>query len=136
MVAALCAYVMIQTNMTVPAELLPRPEMAQLSNVSVGHVILEEALRVRKGLDYLENPTHTSVLTSWFLYGCHFGLGRDNTAWSFLREATTQAQLIGLHDEETYKSDPLDISRRRVIYWLLYIAERYRAFLFTVLTRG
>jgi hypothetical protein len=30
-----------------------------------------------------------------------------------------------MHDEETYKHDPLDISRKRVLYWLLFIAERY-----------
>ncbi|KAF1958550.1 hypothetical protein CC80DRAFT_14427 [Byssothecium circinans] len=127
MVVALCAYVLIQASMTVPPELLPRPEMAQLSSVSIGHVLLEEAVRVRKGLDYLENSSHISVLTSWFFYGCQFGLGRDNTAWSCLREATTQAQLIGMHDEETYKNDPLDIGRKRVLYWLLFIAERTHA---------
>lgn len=125
MIVALCAYVMIQSNMPVSPNLLQRPEMAQMSNVSIGHVLLEESARVRKGLNYLENPTHLSVLTSWFYYGCYFGLGRDNTAWSYLREATTQAQLLGMHDEESYKNDPLDISRRRVLYWLLFITERY-----------
>lgn len=124
LVAALCANVLIQSNMTIAPNLLPRPEMAQLSNVSIGHVLLEEAVRVRKGYDYQENPTHLTILTSWFLYGCYFGLGRDNTAWSFLREATTQAQLLGMHDEESYKNDPLDISRRRVLFWLLFVAER------------
>lgn len=124
-IAALCAYVMIQFNMIVAPNLLPRPEMAQLSNVNLGHVLLEESVRVRKGLDYLETPTHLSILTSWFYHGCYFGLGRDNTAWSYLREATTQAQLLGMHDEETYKEDPMDISRKRVLYWLLFISERY-----------
>jgi hypothetical protein len=124
MIAALCAYVMIQTNMTVSPTLLQRAELAQMSNVSVGHVLLEESVRVRKGHNYLETPTHLSVLTSWFYYGCYFGLGRDNTAWSYLREATTQAQLLGMHDEESYKTDPLDNSRRRVLYWLLFITER------------
>ncbi|ORY11496.1 hypothetical protein BCR34DRAFT_601283 [Clohesyomyces aquaticus] len=127
MLVGLCAYVMIQSNMTMAPNLLPRPEMAQMSNVSLGHLLLDESVRVRKGFDYLENPTHTSVLTLWFYYGCYSGLGRDNTAWSYLREATTQAQLLGMHDEETYKSDPLDISRRRVLYWLLLVAERTQA---------
>lgn len=124
MVAALCAYVMIQANMTVAPNLLPRQEMTQLSNVSIGHVLLEESVRVRKGFDYLETPTNLSILTSWLYFGCYFGLGRDNTAWSYLREATTQAQLLGMHDEETYKNDPLDISRRRALFWLLFVTER------------
>ncbi|KAF2192543.1 hypothetical protein K469DRAFT_553174 [Zopfia rhizophila CBS 207.26] len=127
MIVALCAYVMILSNMTVPPNLLPRPEMAQMSNANIGHILLEESVRVRKGYDYLENPTHTSVLTSFFYYGCYFGLGRDNTAWSFLREATTQAQLLGMHDEETHKNDPLDMSRKRVLYWLLFVSDRTHA---------
>jgi hypothetical protein len=123
-ISALCAYVMIQANMTVPPNLLPRPEMAQLSNVSLGHILLEESTRVRKGFEYRENPTHLSVLTSWLYYGCYFGLGRDNTAWTYLREATTEAQILGMHDEDSYKSDPLDAPKRRALYWLLFVAER------------
>lgn len=123
-IVALCAYAMIQANMNVSPSVLPWPEMAQLSNVGVGHVLLEEAVQVRKGFDYLESPTHLSLLTSWLFYGCYFGLGKDNTAWSFLREAMTQAHLLGLHDEGAYKNDPLDVSRGRVIFWLLFVAER------------
>jgi hypothetical protein len=125
MVVALCAYVMIQANMKVQPNLLERPELAQMSNVSFGHILLEESVRVRRGCDYRENPTHFTVLTSWLYTGCYFGLAKENTAWSYLREATTQAQLLGMHDEETYKHDPLDTSRKRVLYWLLFMAERY-----------
>jgi hypothetical protein len=125
MVVALCAYVMIQANHKPPVNVLPRPEMAHMSNVGIGHVLLEESVRVRQGYDHRENPSHMSVLTSWFYSGCYFGLARENSAWTYLREATTQAQLLGMHDEETYKHDPLDISRKRVLYWLLFIAERY-----------
>jgi len=121
---ALCAYVMIKANMKVPPNVLPRPEMAQMSNMAVGHMLLEESVRVRQGYDYRENPTHLTVLASWFYSGCYFGLGRENTAWGYLRDATTQAQILGMHDEDTYKHDPLDISRKRVLYWLLFIAER------------
>jgi len=125
MIVALCAYVMIRANMKVPTIMLSRPEVSQMSNLTLGHALLEESVRVRNGYDYRENPTHVTVLTSWFYCGCYFGLGRENTAWAYLREATTQAQLLGMHDEETYKHDPLDISRKRVLYWLLFIAERY-----------
>lgn len=127
MIVSLCAYVMIQANMTVSPTVLSRPEMAQMSNVGIGHVLLEESVRVRQGYDYRENPTHWTVLTSWFYSGSYFGLGRENTAWMYLRDATSQAQLLGMHDEETYKHDPLDISRKRVLYWLLFIAERTHA---------
>lgn len=125
MIVALCAYVMIRANMEVPSNMLSRPEIAQMSNMTLGHTLLEESVRVRNGYDYRENPTHMTVLTSWFYCGSYFGLARENTAWGYLREATTQAQLLGMHDEETYKHDPLDISRKRVLYWLLLMAERY-----------
>ncbi|KAF2735153.1 hypothetical protein EJ04DRAFT_220935 [Polyplosphaeria fusca] len=127
MIVALCAYVIIQANMSPAPNVLPRPDMAQMSNIDVGHILLEESARVRKGIEYLEDPTHMSVLTSWFYYGCYFGLGRDNTSWSYLREATTQAQLLGMADEETYKNDPLDLSRRRALYWVLLVTERTHA---------
>jgi len=128
MIVALCAYVLIQANMPVPSNVLTRPDLASMSNMSLGHVLLEESVRVRKGYDYREEPTHMTVLTSWLYYGCYFGLGsKENTAWSYLREATTQAQLLGMHDEETYKHDPLDVSRRRVLYWLLFMEERMYA---------
>lgn len=123
-VVALCAYVMIKANMKPSPSVLPRPEMAQMSNMAIGHLLLEESVRVRQGYDHRENPSHLTVLASWFYSGCYFGLGRENTAWSYLRDATTQAQILGMHDEETYKHDPLDISRKRVLYWLLFIAER------------
>lgn len=123
-IVALCAYVMIKANMKVSPTMLPRPEMAQMSNVSFGHILLEESVRVRQGYDFRENPTHLTVLTSYFYSGCYFGLGRENTAWAYLRDATTQAHILGMHDEDTYKHDPMDISRKRVLYWLLFIAER------------
>jgi hypothetical protein len=80
MVVALCAYVIIQANHKPPINVLPRPEMAHMSNIGIGHVLLEESVRVRQGYDHRENPTHMSVLTSWFYSGCYFELVRENTA--------------------------------------------------------
>jgi hypothetical protein len=125
MIVALCAYVMIQASYEPPASMLLRSELAHMSNIGIGQVLLEDSVRVQQRYGHRENPTHMSVLISWFYSGCYFGLARENTAWTYLRDATTQAQLLGMHDEETYKHDPLDTSRKRVLYWLLFIAERY-----------
>ncbi|KAJ4329647.1 hypothetical protein N0V87_010688 [Didymella glomerata] len=125
MIVALCAYVIIQANMKVEPSVLERHEMAHMSNAQFGHILLEESIRVRRSYDYRENPTALTVLTSWLYFGCYFGLAKENTAWTYLREATTHAQLLGMHDEESYKYDPLDTARKRVLYWLLFIAERY-----------
>jgi hypothetical protein len=125
MVVALCAYVMIQANHKPPVNILPPPEIAHTFNITTGRILLKESVRVRQGYDHRENSTHMSVLTSWFYSGCYFGLALEKSAWTYLREATTQAQLLHMHDEATYKHDPLDTSRKRVLYWLLFIAERY-----------
>ncbi|PVH94107.1 hypothetical protein DM02DRAFT_646106 [Periconia macrospinosa] len=44
-IVALYAYVIIQANIIVPPELLPRSKMAQLLNISIGHILVEEAIR-------------------------------------------------------------------------------------------
>jgi hypothetical protein len=116
MTVALCAYVMIKANYKPPASVLPYPEMAHMSNVDIRHVLLKESVRVRQSYDHREKPTHMTVLTSWFYSGCYLELARANTAWTYLRDATTQAQLLGMHDEETYKNNCLDRSRKRVLY--------------------
>ncbi|KAI1685826.1 c6 zinc finger domain containing protein [Pyrenophora tritici-repentis] len=107
MIVALCAYVIIQANHKPHANVLPRQEITRMFNVGIGHVLLEE-----------------SCPDLVFYYGCYLGLALKNTALTYLREATTQAQLLGMHDEETYKYDLLDESPKRALYWLLSIAER------------
>jgi hypothetical protein len=95
-----------------------------MSNVTLSHALFEESVRVWSSYDFRVNPNHMTVLTSWYCYGSYFGLARVSTAWGFLREATTHAQLLGMHKEDTYKHDPLETSRKRVLYWLLFIEER------------
>ncbi len=124
LVVALCAFVILQANMEVPSSVALLPEMAQMSNASIGQTLLEESVRIRGAYDYRENPTHSTVLTSWLYYASYFSLAKENTAWVYLREATTETQILGMHDEETYKQDPLDLSRKRTLYWALFMAER------------
>lgn len=85
-----------------------------------------EALRVRKGYNYVEAPTVWTVITSFFFFGSHFCLDKHNTAWFHLREATTLAQLLGMHEEAHYTAIPdvIERSRRRRLYWLLFVTER------------
>ena len=95
-------------------------------NPSLGTALLDEALRQRKHYDYIEKPSVNAVITSFFLFGCCFGLNKHNTAWYHLREATTLAQIIGMQDESTYSTgDFVDVSSRRRLFWLLFVTERY-----------
>jgi hypothetical protein len=124
MITALCAYVIIRAKYKPHVSVLPRREKAQMSSVGIGLDLLDESVRIRQGYDDRENPTHTSVLTVWFYSGCFQELGCENTAWTYLRDATTQAQLLSMHHEETYEHEGLDSAQKRVLYWLLFISER------------
>jgi hypothetical protein len=123
-VLAMCAYVLIRTKVEMFPGSFVRSALPQMERVGFGRVLLEESVRVRCDLDYREYPTHSTVLASWFYYGCYLELAKENTAWFHLREATTQAHLLGMHDEITYRLSSHDAPLKRMLYWLLFIAER------------
>lgn len=125
LLASLSAFVLIQPGIEINigqgADGLAGPS----NNTALGILLLDEALRVRKGHDYIENPTITSAMTSFFLFGCYFGLNKHNTAWFHLREATASAQLLGMQEESYYLDGYVkDSSRKRRLFWLLFITER------------
>lgn len=122
---SLCAYMMIQPNMSMPAEAFDGLDVPPQSSLQHGHLLLQEALRVRRAYNYVENPSIWSVITSFFFFGSYFCLDRHNTAWFHLREATTLAQIMGMHEEANYQlNDIVESSRRRRLYWLLFVTER------------
>ncbi|PNS20459.1 Transcriptional activator protein acu-15 [Sphaceloma murrayae] len=124
LVSSLCAYMLIQPHMVLP---LPpdAPPGSEPSTLPTGQILLQETLRVRKAHDYIESPSVLSVMTSFFLFGSYFCLDKNNTAWFHLREATTLAYDIHMHEEDSYAGlDPIETSRRRRLYWLLFVTER------------
>ncbi|CAK4031623.1 sucrose utilization SUC1 [Lecanosticta acicola] len=122
---SLCAYMMIQPNMVISPDAFEGLETPPQSSLQHGHLLLQEALRVRRAYNYVDNPSVWSVITSFFLFGSYFCLDRHNTAWYHLREATTLAQIMGMHDEANYQTtDIVESSRRRRLYWLLFVTER------------
>lgn len=88
--------------------------------------LIRETLRARQTFDYVETPTLDSVHISFFLFACFFGLNIHNTAWFYLREAITFAQLIGLDSEENYSrvASRQDAAYRRRSFWVLFVTER------------
>lgn len=125
LITSLCAFMMIQPGVKVPEGLAARGDSGATANLTTGATLLDEVLRVRKGYEYIETPTVATVMTSFFLFGCYFGLDKHNTAWFHLREATTLAQILGMQDESNYLTgDLIDSSRRRRLFWLLFVTER------------
>lgn len=124
LLSSLCAFMMIQPGMPMPGGPMGQSSMFG-ANITTGMLLMEETIRVRKGYDYLESPTVGSLCTSYFLFACHYGLDLHNKAWFHLREATTLAHILNMNKEETYMQwDMIESSRRRRLYWLLFVAER------------
>ncbi|KAL8723921.1 MAG: hypothetical protein Q9181_007082 [Wetmoreana brouardii] len=125
LVASFCAFVLIQPGIEFKAPQAIKTLAASSSNASLGKTLLDEALRRRKGYDFIEKPSINAVITSFFLFGCCFGLDKHNTAWFHLREATTLAQILGMQDEKAYaEGSYVETACMRRLFWLLFVTER------------
>lgn len=124
LLASLSAFMMIQPGMSIPGDQLGLDSLPGANLVS-GTMLIEETIKVRKSYDHLENSSLNSMVTSYFLFGCYVGLELHNKAWFHLREATTSAHILDMQKEESYaRYDAIDSSRRRRLYWLLFVSER------------
>ena len=125
LVTAFCAFMLIQPGIVSKTGQVMEEPANSTTNPKMGNILMEESTRMRKGYDYIENPTINTTITSFFLFGCCFGLNKHNKAWLHLREATALAQILGMQDENTYMFDNVvETSRRRRLFWLLFVTER------------
>ncbi|KAI1339073.1 hypothetical protein F5Y15DRAFT_384722 [Xylariaceae sp. FL0016] len=124
LVTSMSAFMMFQPGIGLPGA-DPLLEHMPGANIVSGTLLMEEAIRVRKGFEYLDNPTLNSLCTSYFLFCSYYALEMHEKAWYHLREATTMLQMFGMAKEETYlQYDNVEASRRRRLYWLLFVTER------------
>ena len=122
---SLCSYVLLQPNAVLPPNLALHAEPGQIPSQTMGLLLLEECMRLRQGFHFYENPTTLTVYTSFFISGSYFCLDKQNTSWAYLRQSMTLAHIMGMHIDDTYKlEDPIDSSRKRRLYWLLFIMDR------------
>lgn len=125
LITALCAFVFLQPGMSMPPGDPFNLDMMPGINLIASNVLLEEALRVRRGYEYLDNISLYTIATSYFIFACQDGIESHNRAWFYLREATTMTHMLGMDQDETYLQwDPVESSRRRRLYWLLFATER------------
>lgn len=124
LIVSLCAYMIIQPGMQIP-ETLNVMESNELDGATtLGEILLAEVIEVRKSINYIEKPAITTVQTSFFLFGCYFNLENHAAAWYHLRDSTTFAILLGMHQERNYgRMESGGILRRR-LFWLLFVTER------------
>ncbi|EXJ60923.1 hypothetical protein A1O7_05076 [Cladophialophora yegresii CBS 114405] len=123
---SLCAFVMVQPGMNLAVAPGSYYEGEPPENrYGYANMILNDIIRTRKSLNYVESPTLASVQTSFFLFSCYFTLEEQNLCWFHLREAATLAHLMGMHEESSYLlADAVDSMYRRRMYWLLLVTER------------
>lgn len=125
LITAFCAFMLIQPGIVLKTGHIMDEAATSITNPKMGNVLMEESARVRKSYDYIENPTIDTIITSFFLFGSCFGLNKHNTGWVHLREATALAQILGMQDENTYIFDNVvEMSRKRRLFWLLFVTER------------
>ncbi|KAI9779161.1 MAG: hypothetical protein M1839_007696 [Geoglossum umbratile] len=123
LVTSLCGLVIMQPRMDSESNpVAPQNEEYEWPSVEY---LIRETMQGRTRWDYIENPTLWTVITSFFLFGCYFGLDKHNAAWYYLQESIIFAQLIGLPDEESYVVlDEREATLRRRMFWLLFVTER------------
>lgn len=124
MMISLCAFIMLQPGATMPVG-ENNLDMGLGATIIASQLLLEEALRVRKGYEYLDTITTNTLATSFFIFGCYYGQQMHDKAWYHLREATTMIHMTGMNSEAHYMQlDAEEASRRRRLYWLFHGVER------------
>ncbi|KAL2162874.1 hypothetical protein VTH06DRAFT_6710 [Thermothelomyces fergusii] len=131
LLTSLCSFVCLQPGMVLPGAGANDPfgqDAMFGANVVTSSLLMEETIRVRRGYDYAASPTVNTLCTAYFLFAVHHRLEMHDKAWFYLREATTLTHLARMNEEQAYmqyeSADPVDASRRRRLYWLLFVAER------------
>ncbi|ABN66630.2 Probable sucrose utilization protein (SUC1) or maltose fermentation regulatory protein (MAL13), partial [Scheffersomyces stipitis CBS 6054] len=86
-----------------------------------------EAIRARDAINYRLHPSPETLLTSFFLHAYYINIkGGAPAAIVYLREAISIAQILGLHNSNTFIGKSLaEVHRLRKIYYLLLVTERF-----------
>ncbi|KAL5598757.1 hypothetical protein BROUX41_003907 [Berkeleyomyces rouxiae] len=128
LIAALCAFVLYQPGMQLPGLDMYMLENVPSANIMASELLMDEAIRVRRGYDFVSEPTLATMVTSYFLASCNKMLDLRKRAWFFLRETATMFQIADMEREETYRQwSPSEALRRRCLYWQVLATERLLA---------
>ncbi|KAJ9292127.1 transcriptional regulator family: Fungal Specific TF [Paecilomyces variotii] len=123
LMTSLCAFVLTQPGHRVNVSDFSGG--SRLTSHDLGKATFEEAIRIRKSSSFIERPNSDAVVTAYLLFGCCFYLDKHSTAWFYLREAATLAEIIGMDEESYYLStDTTAGIRERRLFWVIFITER------------
>jgi hypothetical protein len=74
----------------------------------------------------LENPSSASIVARYIQSGYLHHIGKRNQSWLILGEAMRFAEVLNLHQKQTYEGDldPWECELRSRLFWILYTADR------------
>jgi hypothetical protein len=74
----------------------------------------------------LENPSSGSIVARYIQSGYLHHIGKRNQSWLILGEAMRFAEVLNLHQKQTYEGDldPWERELRSRLFWILYTADR------------
>lgn len=121
LLAALAAATIVQLNL---------PTVASSTDSHHGFadadILIRHCLHERTCFDYTENPSTSTVITSFFLFAYFGNTEQHGKAWYYLQEAITFAEVLDMDKEDVNVGlSPGEVQWRRRIFWLLFITERY-----------
>uniref|UniRef100_A0A0D2YFI6 Zn(2)-C6 fungal-type domain-containing protein n=1 Tax=Fusarium oxysporum (strain Fo5176) TaxID=660025 RepID=A0A0D2YFI6_FUSOF len=121
LVHSICAYTLFQ-----PIHGQDKPTLP--ARLALADIILSYTAALHAGAEFGQEPTLEAVVTSFFLFGCHFCRGKHNAAKMRLMEALTLAEILNLHDLSSYGNVSQDEADRRLrTLTALAIVERIYA---------
>jgi hypothetical protein len=128
--ASLSAAVIVQLNDTrlEPAQSLTSNFEAGVSLPPIfsAQFFVLQSLQLRQENGFIEDANEWTILTSFFLFAYYGNLDQSRSAWYYLREAISFAQILGLDDMNCYLGlDSKTHQRRQRLFWLLFVTERF-----------
>ena len=126
LLTSLSAAVIVQLNLAdqAPGDDSTAPSLHSHGGLSAEFFIFQ-CLETRRQTEYIEEADEWTILTSFFLFAYYGNMNQPQSAWYYLREAMSFAEVLGLTDLEMYeKLDTQTQERQRQIFWLLFITER------------
>ncbi|KAK4689033.1 hypothetical protein P7C73_g1076, partial [Tremellales sp. Uapishka_1] len=121
MILSMCALVMIQSVYT--------SETSQLDDrIRKARGLMQHVARMRAAWDFGQDPTHETILTSFFLFGSLFSNTTGNAAHHQLRLAVDMSRQLGLDVLDVYPMRSKEEAEQRIrIYLTLVVTERASA---------
>lgn len=122
---AVCATISVQVKFLKSAA-----GVINVENALSAEEYVQEAKRIRFLFEDRIDPSIDTLLSSFFLHMYYGNVpGGSKRGIVYLREAISMAQMLGLHDPESYQGKSgAEVHRWKKIYYMLLVTERYTCF--------